>query len=1108
MTLHVSSSNRFESLLDSLLDNMSGPGASPFAADSIIVPSMAVRRRIELTVADRSGICANVEFEYLAHWLWKRIAEVLPEVDESSPFAPARLSWRLFRILGEPAFTRGFPPLARYLADADELMRYELALRIATLFDQYITYRPDWLQAWSADRLVKPHGTEAAFGHEAWQAALWRRAARELGTARQHPSDAFLAAIADGSADARAAGLPDVAHVFCLPAIPPLYVRMLRELARWTDLHVYMLNPCEAYWEDIVAPRRLAELKARKQVDHHEVGNSLLAQWGAQTKAHLTVTLGAWDGAAIEESHYVPNMAGTLLAHVQQSMLDLAEIAPGSLSRIGADRSIEVHVCHSLTRQLEVLQDQLLAMFAADALLKPSDILVATPSLQDAAPLIDAVFGNSPEARRIPYTITGRARTAQNAAARALLDVMTLATSRFQASAFFELVQQPIVARRFGIDAAGLESIRAWMRDAGIRWGIDARHRAALHLPAIARHSFEDGLHRLFLGYAMPSAMQEPVGDWLAAGDAEGSAAVALGCFWRVVRSLERVQREAAMPRAAAQWLRTLQEWIDTFLAPADEDLDDMRELEVALATLHDDMSAGAAASPLGIDVVRAALAATLDDPARGGVPAGGVTFASMTSLRTLPYRVVCVIGLDDGAFPSLERPLEFDLIAAAPRPGDRQRRAEDRNVFLDLLLAARQRLYLSYTGRDIRDNSSKPPSVVIDDLLDVLVRAVAQDPDSAASVENARRRLVIDHPLQPFSADYFKIDGDDRKRSFSDEYCQALKDQLTVPVALSAAAMNRDPDDADAFVAEPALPFFRSPLPDPEEEFRVISLDRLVRFFRNPCCYLLEQRLGMRFPEGEEELEDDEPFVADWRGRTALADRLLPAMLEGGDLDTMRAIAHAGIEYPPGHYGAHLLDEELSSLRAFAIELAHDIGAPTLPPMHAAFDFTIDGKPWRLEGGFGDLRQQGLVRHRYDNVRASDYLAGWIEHLFLCAAEPQGITMRTTWHSRDGAYVLKPVADPLAELQSLVGLYASGLRMPLHFFPKSSWCYARTGSLYAAMNTWQSNAFRRFAEDRHPAYRMCLRGIDDPLDADFERCSSTVFATMLAVVDDDRLEP
>src|SRR5436305_3648583 len=148
MSLHLASSNRFERLLDVLLERIGAhERASPFEPDRVIVPSMAIRRKIELTAADRHGVCADVEFRFLAEWLWEQIAKVVPGVDEASPFVPARLSWRIFRILADPSFVQPHAALARYLANGDELMRYDLANRVTSLFDQYITYRTDWLDA-------------------------------------------------------------------------------------------------------------------------------------------------------------------------------------------------------------------------------------------------------------------------------------------------------------------------------------------------------------------------------------------------------------------------------------------------------------------------------------------------------------------------------------------------------------------------------------------------------------------------------------------------------------------------------------------------------------------------------------------------------------------------------------------------------------------------------------------------------------------------------------------------------------------------------------------------------------------------------------------------
>jgi exodeoxyribonuclease V gamma subunit len=1029
------------------------------------------------------------------------------------------LTWRVLGILREEAFVAVHPPLAGYLRHADDVMRYELAARTAALLEQYLTYRPDWLAAWLAG---KPAGIEslgAAHAADAgWQGALWRRIAGALDTDSRHPSVAFFDAMKQMGPEAPArAGLPETAHLFCLPTTPPLYLDILQRLAQWIDLRLYVLNPCREYWLEVVDPRRLSWLAAERRADHHEVGNRLLAAWGRQTQAHIDLLLRGDDAAVVDDAGFAPSEGASLLARLQNAILDMTDLPRGSVALAEEDRSIEVHVCHSLTREIEVLQDQLLTLFAGENPPRPSDILVVTPDLEAAAPLIEAVFGNVPKSREIPFAITGRPVSVQNPCAQALLGVLAVATSRFRASAVFELLQQPIVARRFGIGNAERMALHAWIGDAGIRWGIDGRQRGRLGLPAVARHSFGDGFDRLFLGYAFPASASAPLNGRLPAGDPEGSEALALGSFREFVRRLERLHDALAQPKTPAEWRQTLLGVIDDFTAPTVDEMDAARETAAGIHELHGNMANAGMRGALHVDVVRTALEALLDDPARGGVPGGAVTFAAMASLRNLPYRFVCALGLNDGVFPSTQRPVEFDLMARAPRPGDRQRRIDERNVFLDLVLAARERLYLSYTGRSVRDNSPIPPSVLVAELLDYAAAAIDRTL-SPASLAAARQRLTVLHPLQAFSLDYYRPEAEPRRRSFNDEYCEALRQRLAAPSAPrvsgsvatveteEACAAADEADDEDA-AWEPQERFFQAPLARAGPEFREVTLDGLAHFFRNPCRYLLERRLGIVLPQSDEELQDDEPFVPDWPARDALARRVLPRLLDGRSLAELRAFAHAGVEYPEGRLGEFELEQELQRLDHFAHALAPALAEPQLDPVNATLDFAVDGEPWRLTGGFGDLRRSGLVRYRYDDARAGDYLNGWLGHLFVNAIAPPGIAARTTWHSRDGRYVLPAIGDARAELEALLRLYRDGLHRPLHFFPRSAWCYmVEDRNLSKAAEAWQSTLFRRFGEDRDAAYRVALRGVDAPLDAEFVACATTVFGRLLDVIEDDRV--
>jgi exodeoxyribonuclease V gamma subunit len=1133
--LRVAFSNRFETLLDGLVDALARPPDNPFEAQQVIVPSRAVQRKIELALADRLGICANVEFSFLGSWLWRQIGRLVP-VPEMSPFAPAVLAWRIYAILGDASFTSAHPRLARYLRDADPRMRYALAQRIAALLDQYITYRPDWLAAWvdgEAVRALAAAGEHVAEDQQ-WQAALWRRIAADIGTSRRHPSTAFFDAVAAaGPGLLQRAGIASSAHVVALPAIPPLYLDMLRQLGRFMELRLAVLNPCREYWFDVVDRKRLTYLAAQGTLDYQEEGNRLLASWGKQKQAQLRLLFEDNGEAQIDDDRFVEPGGRTMLACVQSAVLDLAQLPPDALSNPGRnDRSIEVHVCHSLTRELEVLHDFLLGLFASKEPPRPSDILVVTPNLDDAAPLIDAVFGTATGHRHIPYVITGRGRSTLNQAARALLDLLGLAASRFPASAVVEVLQQPIVARRFDISPPELERIRGWLRDAGIRWGLDARHRAELGLPAQSRYTFDDGLMRLLLGYALPSCAHvppgspaiEPLAGWLPAGDAEGTDALALGSLAAFVRALEELRATLVEPKAAPAWTQTLLDAVSAFLDPQPDEAEDMRELQAAIGELHEQMADGGLREAVPLDVVREALQAVLDDPARGGVPTGAVTFSAMASLRDLPYRVICAVGLADGAFPGTSKPAEFDLMDKAPRAGDRQRREDDRNVFLDLLLAARERLYLSYVGRSIRDNAALPPSVLVAELLDVLVPATARVGADKAALAEARRRLVVEHPLQPFSLEAFDPHADPRKRSFHAEYAEALRMKLRAAAGAAASgALAGAPaatpfgcspgDDLDdELVDEDAVdeqlpPFFTVPLAPPGDEWRSVTVDQLVRFFSYPCQYLLRHRLGVRLEDAEEELIDDEPFVVDRDARKALAHRLLPLYLQGASHARIRALAGAGTEYPPGRLGERLLERELMHLDVYARELAPLLAEPCVAPVESSLIVEVNGAPWELSATWGELRRTGLVGHRYDDTRAADYLAAWIRHLAVNAAAPAGVSPTTVWQSRDGRFTLSPATDAQARLAELLALYARGLCAPLHFFPRSAWEYARhQHDLRKARGKWLGHPLHGGEKD-YPAYRLALRGIDDPLDAAFEACAAAVFDPLLACIHDARLK-
>ncbi|WP_179404788.1 exodeoxyribonuclease V subunit gamma [Burkholderia guangdongensis] len=1137
--LHLFQSNRHETLAGALLDDLAAFPArgGPWAARQIIVPSAALRRRLELDIAERHGVCANVEFAYLAQWLWAQIGRVL-DVPARSPFAPDRLVWRCYRLLAdapERAPWLASPRLAAYLSASDDAMRYELAQRVAMVLDHYLTYRPEWLATWQAgesilagERAPRAIG-EAARDDERWQAALWRALLAELSAGGMPPAHRFLGDARHFDLDTVArAGWPESVSVFALPTMPPLHIALLRELSRWIDVRIYALNPCREFWFDIVTEAHAEALAAAERLDYQQVGHPLLAEWGRQTQAQLHMLHELTESAASSDaSRYVENPAPTWLARIQNAILDLQPEA--ELGAPPDTHGIEVHVCHSLARQLEVLHDRLLAWFDADDGLRPSDVLVAVPDLAAAGPLIDAVFGTSAPvfgdapralATRIPYRITGLPPSQANPVARVLLDWLALPERQVGAPELIEWLRVDAVAARYGIDAAALETVQTWLAAAGARRGLaptsygEHGERGALPwgerpladedgVPA-PRHTFADALTRLFLGYAMPDGAA-PIGAWLPVDAAEGAEAELLGRLARFTDDLDGFVRRVARPRTPHAWSELFADTLARFFDSGAAYADALAGVRDALDAMLAAMTEGAADHELPAAVVRAGFAAALDDPARGGVPWGGVTFSSLTSLRGLPYRAICLLGMDDGVLPSLARADEFDLMAVLPKLGDRQRRDDERNLFLDLLLGARDRLLIAYTGRSIRDNAPLPPAALVDELLDHLAR-IASGPDAAPDdVDAARRAFVVEHPLQPFSAEYFRPDG---------PLCSYDGERAALAALLAGAASVDRGAPAQGAARGPA-PFFARPLPP--EPVEPVAFGDFERFWRHPARALLRDRLGIVLADAQAELLDTEPFALDYAGSDALAERVLPLLIETGDAaarDHARRIADASPELPGGATGTVWRDQALGALTQLAANVRGALagGASRVPfaldvvpvwpdaaqPLFDADDAALSrdaaAAPLSLYGTLNRVTAAGQIIYRYARPSARDYLSAWLAHLVYCAAVRDG-PRRTRWFGSGGAFELAPVEQPLALLAPLAALFRAGRRMPLRFFPRSAWAWVKDSEAKAA-GVWIND--RVIGESDDPALAIAWRGANPSLDEPFGTLARLVFGPLV----------
>ena len=947
MAIEIQAGNRLETLAEQLADEIRRSPLDPFEPERIVVPHPTLGRWLVLALARELGIAANVSIELPAQFAWSIMHDVLGTLSRDTPFAPDRLRWRIYKAVAS-LDGPGTAPVRDYLVDGDPRKRFELADRLARVYDRCLLYRPEWIREW--ERGETPH----------WQARLWRGLMEDV-TEPSHWVAAIDAFRNAGDSFDKVENWPRRASFFGVAALSPSYLDLLRQAGEHIDIHLFLLSPCREYWSDI-APRRVIQRRADPAdpaEEYRTEGNELLGAWGKLGRDMQTLLLEAELATGTPEEQYEEPNRGTALGAVQRDILDLRLATEAKTERpMPNDDSIQIHVCHSAMREAEVLHDRLLGLFDAHPDIQPADVLVLTPNIVDYAPAIEAVFA---AADVVPFNIA-RPRASATRAVQAFLDLLALPDSRYGAEAVMAPLESKAVRERFRIAERQLSTLREWVHEAGIRWGIDADHRADEGLPRFGGHAWRQGIDRLLLGYAMDgeTAMFDDVAPYSADSAGFSGDYELLGRFVDYCEGAIELRKLKDEALSAVDWAETLHALVERFFATNWENAG-----ETATVTrLIEDVAAECEVdTPVPFGVLRDVLGRAATGLSRPAARlADGVTVVSLGIGQAFPAKVVCALGMNDRLFPRRPSPSSFDLVDADDeRAGDRNSRDEDRFAFLEALLAARRCFLVSYTGRNVRDDKPMPPSVVVDELRDYLQRRFDEGFDTT-------------HPLQPFSRRYFEAD------SGLWSYSASMLD------AARTLAGHADKETDARARARFTVPY--APLEAPRE--RRVELGRLIAFFGNPTRSFLRDRLGVRLEVDEIALEEDEPFELDGLARWALKTEVYEHGQNEGVVERIKRLVTARGRLPAGGPGDVVYEDVDADVRAFRRALRRYEQALEADPK----DLELDVGGYRLVGEVANVaavdggRRHELLRWRIGTIRPQDRFGAWLELLAWVAQE------------------------------------------------------------------------------------------------------------------------
>ena len=1026
----------------------------PFEPEMILVQSTGMAQWLQMTLSQKFGIAANIDFPLPASFIWDMFVRVLPEIPKESAFNKQSMSWKLMTLLPQLLEREDFTRLRHYLTDdSDKRKLFQLSSKAADLFDQYLVYRPDWLAQWETGHLVEGLG-EA----QAWQAPLWKALVEythQLGQPRWHRANLYQRFIETlESATTCPPGLPSRVFICGISALPPVYLQALQALGKHIEIHLLFTNPCRYYWGDIKDPAYLAKLLTRQRRHSFEdrelplfrdsenagqlfnsdgeqdVGNPLLASWGKLGRDYIYLLSDLESSQELDA--FVDVTPDNLLHNIQSDILELENRAVAGVnieefSRSDnkrpldpLDSSITFHVCHSPQREVEVLHDRLLAMLEEDPTLTPRDIIVMVADIDRYSPFIQAVFGSAPADRYLPYAISDRRARQSHPVLEAFISLLSLPDSRFVSEDVLALLDVPVLAARFDITEEGLRYLRQWVNESGIRWGIDDDNVRELELPATGQHTWRFGLTRMLLGYAMESAQ----GEWqsvLPYDESSGLIAELVGHLASLLMQLNIWRRGLAQEHPLEEWLPVCRDMLNAFFLPDAETEAAMTLIEQQWQAIISEGLGAQYGDAVPLSLLRDELALRLDqERISQRFLAGPVNICTLMPMRSIPFKVVCLLGMNDGVYPRQLAPLGFDLMSQKPKRGDRSRRDDDRYLFLEALISAQQKLYISYIGRSIQDNSERFPSVLVQELIDYIGQSHYLPGDEALNCDESEARvkahLTCHHTRMPFDPQNYQPGN---LQSYAREW---------LPAASQAGKAHSE---------------FVQPLPFTLPE--TVPLETLQRFWAHPVRAFFQMRLQVNFRTEDSEIPDTEPFILEGLSRYQINQQLLNVLVEQDDAERLFRRFRAAGDLPYGAFGEIFWETQCQEMQ----QLADRVIACRQPGQSMEIDLACNGV--QITGWLPQVQPDGLLRWRPSLLSVAQGMQLWLEHLVYCASGGNGESR--LFLRKDGEWRFPPLAaeQALHYLSQLIEGYREGMSAPLLVLPESGGAWLKT--CYDAQN-------------------------------------------------------
>ena len=991
MPIQLFVSNSLSQLANQLSEDLPLSKSGVFGQQQIVTQTEGMNNWLTIQIASQLGIAANNTFNkpndmiaQIYYWLGGKNKPLL-----SADF----IKWTVFELLSQANFIQKFPLIASYYSDND-LKKISLSTKIADQFDQYQMYRPEIIAAWNQSTISNIADN--------WQQHLWITIQNQV-KGKMLDKTGMIEYIVNAlkkneNQQVLFSRVPQL-QFFGIAVITPYYLQLFNELSKYISIRFYLLNPAPtSFWLEDKSEKQIARINQSSKTkpnstQYSTVGNSLLTSWGNIVKESFSLLFqdDNYINLYNDDLSKVPSTPTTLLKKIQH---DIFYNAPEEyrniieLSDIN-DGSININNCFTPVREVEVLYNYLTNLVnQQNEKISPRDIVVMVSNIDNYAPYIRAIFDNAPY--EFPYTIADESIVSGNNLFNAIGLMLSLQADSFKAEEILELLESKYIRARFGI--TDIPNIRKAVNNANIRFGIAGESENETRLV-----SWEYGLQRMMSGLCISG---EPIIEWgndqlIPLDHTEGANSLEIIRFWHFIQMLQYTVAQRNDPRSIANWGAYLQELVENMIFQSGEKEEEDYHLFIIYLeklTLIETVSD----TVISFEVFRDSFLEILQTATKKkSFASAGITFCSLIPMRSIPFKVVAMLGMDFDKFPRKETKLSFNLLEQQKQIGDRNVKENDKHLFLETILSAEKYFYISYIGNSPKDGGKIPPSSMVDELVAYIIRGVK------TNNEKLRDKIIHSHPLHGFSQQYFNGSG---------LYSYLSDDKYKNNIS-----------------------FFSSQKTPTLFSFDEISVTDLQRFFKDPIKWYFNKALSIYFSEEPVLLADTEVFTLEGLESLQIKNELLH--LEETEYEAFFQRKSKLGELPLKNTGRQTFHHFIEAVRPMKNRLSEIIAGTVATPY--LIDINIDGS--NIKGKINNLYGTKMVAFSDSKTAAKNVADNFLSYLIVTAqgleADFYFIPFKNHQNFNIPAGTIS-TQQAIEMLTLFISYFKSGFQQPFLFWP------------------------------------------------------------------------